>query len=521
LLSKSVSKKKGIGTPLNTIFSWLIKKRVHQIDLFKKHPFEVQQESLQKLVDAAKNTEFGKNHNFQNISNLAEYQEAVSLQTYADILPDIERIKKGEQNILWPTEVLWFAKSSGTTEGKSKFIPVSKEALLDCHYKGGKDLLGMYYTHHPETQLFKGKHLIIGGSAEINYLNQKSYFGDLSSIIVKNLPWWCEWRRTPSRDIALMSEWEEKLEKMAKSTVKEDVHILAGVPSWTLVLLHKIMKQEGVDNIADVWPNIELYMHGGVNFEPYRKQFEAIIRKPGMNYVQTYNASEGFFGIQDKVAGDEMLLMLDYGIYYEFIPMSSFDEPDPKVVNLEQVELNINYALVISTNSGLWRYVIGDTVIFTDLDPFRFRISGRTSNFINAFGEELIADNTNRAIAIACEIHKLDVVNYTVCPIYMDNQGSGGAHQWLIEFVTNPKDLDVFIKTLDTELKKNNSDYEAKRSKDLSLQEPIVNCVPSGTFYEWMRLNNKIGGQNKIPRLQNDRKFAEEILNISTTINPH
>jgi hypothetical protein len=316
-----------------------------------------------------------------------------------------------------------------------------------------------------------------------------------------------------------MSEWEEKLEKMAKSTVKEDVHILAGVPTWTLVLLHKILKQEGVDKIAEICPNLELYMHGGVKFEPYRKQFEAIIRKPGMNYVQTYNASEGFFGIQDRVAGDDLLLMLDYGIYYEFIPMSTFLDENPTVINLEQVELDANYALVITTNSGLWRYVIGDTVVFTDLQPFRFRISGRTSNFINAFGEELIADNTNRAIAIACELHQLDIVNYTVCPIYMDEVGNGGAHQWLIEFDNDPKDVPGFTATLDEELKKNNSDYEAKRTKGLSLQEPMINCLPKGTFYEWMRLNNKIGGQNKIPRLQNDRKFAEEILNISTTLN--
>ncbi len=507
-----------MGAPFNSIFSWLIKKRVHQIDLFKKHPVEVQNELLLSLTKDASQTEFGSKYNFSKIKSFKDFKSNVPLQSYDDILPFIERIKAGEQNILWPTEILWFAKSSGTTNQRSKIIPVSKESLQECHYKGGKDLLGLYYANHPQTRLFTGKHLIIGGSSEINYFNQKSYFGDLSAIIVKNLPWWCEWRRTPSKEIALMSQWEEKLDQMARETVKDDVRILAGVPSWTLVLLKKVLKQEKTDNILDIWPNLELYMHGGVNFEPYSNQFKAIIKSDNMNYVQTYNASEGFFGIQDLVRSDDMLLMLDYGIFYEFIEQGDWDKEQPETISIADVELGKTYALVISTNAGLWRYKLGDTITFTTLFPHRIKVVGRTSQYINVFGEELMIGNVEKAIEETCKTLKCSILDFTVCPIFMSTEDKGG-HQWLIDFEKAPENLEQFITHLDVNLQKLNSDYSAKRTNDLSLQKPTITVLKNGTFYEWLKLKSKLGGQNKIPRLQNDRIFAEEILSIDANRN--
>lgn len=506
-----------MGAPFNSIFSWLIKKRVHQIELFKKHPFEVQQELLSNLVMTAAETQFGKSKSFGSIRTTKEFQQNVPLQHYDDILPHVDRLKDGEQNILWPGEILWFAKSSGTTNQRSKLIPVSKESLQECHYKGGKDLLGIYYNNHPNTRLFAGKHLIVGGSSEINYLNQKSYFGDLSAIIVKNLPWWCEWRRTPSRETALLSQWEEKLSRMAKETVSEDVRILAGVPSWTLVLLKRILEENGTDNIFDIWPNLELYMHGGVSFTPYQQQFEEILPSSTMNYVQTYNASEGFFGIQDLVKSDDMLLMLDYGIFYEFIPKEEWSSSSPQTILLDEVEVGKPYEMVISTNAGLWRYRIGDVIEFTDNAPYRFKVIGRTAQYINVFGEELMIDNIENALAMTCETLKCSIKDYTVCPIFMSKERAGG-HEWLIEFEIAPASLQQFSVHLDVNLQKLNSDYAAKRSNDLSLQQPLVRVMKHGTFYDWLRAKNKLGGQNKIPRLRNNRDFAEEILASATIV---
>lgn len=505
-----------MGAPFNSIFSWLIKKRVHQIELFKKHPSEVQNELLLSLVDSASSTEFGLSKNFDKIHNLKDFKSSIPLQNYDDLHPYIERLKNGEHNLLWPGEILWFAKSSGTTNQRSKLIPVSKESLQECHYKGGKDLLGLYYNNHPQTKLFTGKHLIVGGSSEINFLNHKSYFGDLSAIIVKNLPWWCEWRRTPKREIALLSQWEEKLEKMARETVKDDVRILAGVPSWTLVLLKKILRENKAEHIHEIWPNLELYMHGGVNFTPYKSEFEKILPLPKMNYVQTYNASEGFFGIQDLVKSDDMLLMLDYGIFYEFIPKEEWDKPHPETIGLNEVELGKSYALVISTNAGLWRYQIGDVIEFTTKSPFRFKVTGRTAQYINAFGEELMIDNAEAAIAETCKSLNCSIRDYTVGPKYISNNNTG-AHDWLIEFDRAPRSIQQFTDHLDVNLQKVNSDYSAKRSNDLSLQKPIVTELKDGTFYAWLKANNKLGGQNKIPRLKNDRSFVDEILRIHSS----
>ncbi len=499
--------------PFNSIFSWLIKKRLHQIDLFRKYPVDVQDEVFIKLIETARGTEWGLKHGFKDIRSYQDFQNQVPLQTYDDLKPYIERTMRNEQNILWPTEVKWFAKSSGTTSGKSKFIPVTKEALEDCHYKGGKDLLGMYYHHHPTTKLFNGKHLIVGGSSEINTLSDGSYTGDLSAIIMKNLPWWCEIRRTPKKKIALMDDWEEKLDAMAHSTINQDVHILAGVPSWSLVLLNRILDITGADNILEVWPRLELFMHGGVSFGPYKSQYEKLIPRTDMNYVETYNASEGFFGIQDQPGVNEMLLMLDYGIFFEFIPMEDYDGVNSKkVLTLGEVEKDVNYAIVISTNGGLWRYLLGDTIKFTSIAPYRIQISGRTKFFINAFGEELIVDNVEKALEVACDRTHSAISEYSVGPVFMDAKGDQGAHEWLIEFKTAPEDMSFFTEILDNALKSLNSDYEAKRSGNFILKEPIIRSLPTGTFYDWMKKRGKLGGQNKVPRLSNNRDHIDSIL---------
>lgn len=500
--------------PFNSIFSWIIKKRIHQIDLFKQYPLEVQEELRLKLVESAKNTVWGKSHRFSTIKSYTDFKNAVPLQEYNSLFPFIQRAMDGELNVLWPKKTNWFAKSSGTTEAKSKFIPVTKDSLEECHYKGGKDLLALYYNNHPKRKLYNGKHLIIGGSAQINQLSTDSYFGDLSAIIVKNLPFWAEIRRTPSKEIALMSEWESKIEKMARSTINEDVLIIAGVPSWTMVLAKKVLEISGKSNLKEVWPNLELFMHGGVSFEPYKHEFQRLIPDKTMNYVETYNASEGFFGIQDQLDSNELLLMLDYGIYYEFIPMSSFEGVDSKeVCNLENIELHKNYALVISSNGGLWRYIIGDTIQFTSLKPFRFKITGRTKQYINTFGEEIIVDNAEKAIAFACEQTNSQLKEFTAGPIYMQ-AGQKGGHEWLIEFTKAPENKALFGSLLDEKLCELNSDYAAKRAYNLVLQAPLIQELPEGTFNKWLKSIEKLGGQNKVPRLSNNRQIIEEVIAI-------
>jgi hypothetical protein len=498
--------------PFNSIFAWMMKKRIHQIDLFRKYPLDVQNELLTQLISAAKNTEFGRENHFSEIKSYAEFKEKVTLNSYESLKPQIDRIIAGEQQILWHSETKWFAKSSGTSSARSKFIPVSKESLFDCHYKGGKDLLALYYENFPNRKLYNGKHLIVGGSAQINPIGIDSYLGDLSAIIVKNLPWWAEIRRTPSKEIALMSEWENKIEKMARETIEQDVYIIAGVPSWTYVLCKKILEISGKDNLKEVWPNLELFLHGGVNFEPYRNLFKELIPSDEMNYVETYNASEGFFGIQDVANSTELLLMLDYGIFYEFIPMSDYNGLDSSVIHdLSEVQLNTNYAIVISTNGGLWRYILGDTIQFTSLLPFRFKISGRVNNFINVFGEELIVENAERALANACNLLNCSVKNFTAGPVYLENN-SKGKHEWLIEFIESPASNAEFEQVLDAEIRKINSDYDAKRSHNLLLENLSVQQMNFGTFDAWLKSKGKLGGQHKIPRLSNDRKLIEEIL---------
>jgi hypothetical protein len=497
----------------NTLFSWFIKKRIHQIELFKKYPVEVQGELFPKLVDEAALTRFGLEHNFSNIRTLKDFKNAVPIRTYEEYKPYIDALREGEQNILWPSRLKWFAKSSGTTDARSKFIPVSKEALEECHYKGGKDLLAMYYHQRPNAKLYTGKTLVMGGSSKINSFNEEGYTGDLSAIIIQNLPIWVELKRIPSRDIALMENWDEKIEAMAAVAVEEDVSIIAGVPSWTLVLLKRVMELRGTDNIRDVWPNLELFMHGGVSFKPYREQFKKIIGGD-MNYVETYNASEGFFAIQDRLDADDLLLMLDYGIYYEFLPIEELHSKNPKTIGLEEVEIGQNYAIIISTNGGLWRYMVGDTVRFTSKFPFRVQVSGRTKHYINAFGEELMVENSDYAIEMASMATGAHVLEYTAAPIFMGDDARG-AHEWLIEFEKCPNDMEAFKRELDAALKRVNTDYEAKRSFDLNLKAPVIREVPKGTFYNWLKHNGKLGGQHKVPRLSNERHILEQVLNLS------
>lgn len=495
----------------NSILSWIMKQRIHQIELFIKYPIDVQEEWRRKLIYTAKDTVWGKKYNYTSIKSVEDFKQRVPLQNYETIKPYIERLRKGEQNLLWATDIKWFAKSSGTTNDKSKFIPVSEETLEECHFKGGKDLLSIYCNNHPETKIFNGKGLTLGGSHAINSFSNDSYYGDLSAVLIQNLPLWVEFIRTPEISVALMDNWEDKIEKMAKITLRENVTNISGVPTWTIVLAKRILEISKKNDLMEVWPNLELFIHGAVSFTPYIEQFHQLIPSSKMNYLETYNASEGFFGIQDTTDSDEMLLMLDYGIYYEFMPMTEIDAENPKTLILEEVKLNENYALVISTNSGLWRYVIGDTIKFTSLSPYRIKITGRTKHFINAFGEELIIENAEKALAHACEVTGAIVKEYTAAPIYFSEK-ENGAHEWLIEFEKPPDHLDYFTEVLDNALKSVNSDYEAKRYKNIALRIPVVRVMPPHTFYNWLKSKGKLGGQHKVPRLSNDRKYVEEIL---------
>lgn len=500
---------------LNSIVSWLMVKRLNQIDLFCKHPVETQQETFFNLIKKAKDTEWGKKYDYKSLLNkdIEEYQKRVPVQTYDEIRPYIDRVRKGEKNVLWSGDIRWFAKSSGTTSDKSKFIPVTKDVLENCHFRGGKDVLALYNRNNPKSKFFKGKGLVVGGSQQINKFDNKIYYGDLSAVLLENMPFWANLIRTPELSIALMEEWEKKIELMAKTTIKENVTSISGVPSWTLVLIKKIFEITGKNNLRDIWPNLELFIHGGVSFVPYREQYKKVIPSADMNYMETYNASEGFFGIQDDPNDDAMLLMLDYGVFYEFIPMENFEDENPKTLTIGEVELGKNYAMVISTNGGLWRYMIGDTVIFTSKNPYKIKISGRTKHFINAFGEELIIDNAEKALKVSCERTDAIIREYTAAPVFMGESNKGG-HEWLIEFEKHPNNLEHFIELLDTNLKAVNSDYEAKRYKSLSLEMPKVHAVAEGTFYNWLKMRGKLGGQNKVPRLANNRKYIDEILEM-------
>ena len=502
-----------ILSTFNTILTWAMKKRIHQMELFLLYPMDVQKEVLFGLIKKASNTEWGKKYDFKSITSIKDFQERVPISTYEQLFPYIERVMKGEKNILWSTEIEWFSKSSGTTNAKSKFIPVSPEALEDCHYKAGKDMLSMYVNNFPAKAPFTGRSLVLGGTHQINHLNPKTSYGDVSGVIMENLPWWAQIIRTPSLKVALLDKWEEKIDLMVKETKSQNVTSLAGVPTWTLILLQKMLENTGKKSILEVWPNLEWFAHGAVAFGPYRELFKQLIPSEEMNYQEVYNASEGFFGIQDDPHRNDMLLMLDYGIFYEFIPMEDWEEEHPKTLTIEEVELNKSYAVIISTNAGLWRYSIGDTVKFTSLKPHRIKISGRTKHFINAFGEELVIENADTAITFACHETGAVLNNYTAAPIYF-SEGQNGGHEWLIEFEKDPADFQKFCALLDSKLQEINSDYEAKRYQNIALSPPKVHSLAKGTFYEWMSKRNKIGGQHKVPRLSNTREYVEDILEM-------
>ncbi|NNF19423.1 MAG: GH3 auxin-responsive promoter family protein [Flavobacteriaceae bacterium] len=497
----------------NSIASWLLKKRYHQIELFIKYPAEVQQEVLQQLLDYAKDTEVGRKYGFDSITNYRQFSERLPILSYEEAEPMIERSRRGEHNIFWPTGIKWFAKSSGTTNAKSKFIPVSSEALEDCHYKSGKDLLCLYLNNNENSQLFTGKSLRLGGSKEL-YEDNGTFFGDLSAILIDNMPFWAELSSTPSSKVSLMGEWETKMQAIIKESIQENVTSLAGVPSWMLVLLNRVLEETGNKHLFEVWENLEVYFHGGVSFRPYRDQYDNLLPRKKFRYYEIYNASEGFFAIQDRNDADDLLLMLDYGIFYEFIPMDTYGTLQQHTLPLWEVEVNKNYAILITTNAGLWRYKIGDTVRFTSTDPYRIKITGRTKHHINVFGEELIIENTEEALKTICQKTGAEIADYTVAPIFMAGKEKG-AHEWLIEFRKPPEEIEYFTEVLDNALKSLNSDYEAKRYNNMTLNRPKIHIARPNLFYDWLKSKGKLGGQHKIPRLSNDRVYVDELLQMN------
>jgi hypothetical protein len=493
-----------------SIVRWFFSNRIRQIEHFKKYPVETQHESLMKIVAGAASTEWGKEYDYSSIRSVRDFQSRVPVRTYEEYLPYIERLRKGESNLTWPGDIRWFAKSSGTTSAKSKFIPISKESLWGCHYQAAKDILALYTLNNPRTKVFSGKALTLGGSNKINQFSNKSIYGDLSAVLIRNAPFYVEFVRTPKQKIALIEDFEEKLELITKATVHQNVTSFSGVPSWYLTLIKYVLTYTGKSSLLDVWPNLEVFFHGGISFTPYREIYKKLIPGDQMHYMETYNASEGFFGIQDDPSRSDMLLMLDYGIFYEFIPSDQLNSGSPRTYTLGEVEKGVNYAIIISTNGGLWRYLIGDTIVFTDTNPYKFRISGRTRHFINAFGEEVIVDNADKALEAACKGTGAIISEYTAGPVYM-GEASKGTHEWIIEFEKAPDDLSRFTDLLDDTLKSINSDYEAKRHKDINLVRPVVRSAPQGTFNLWLKSKNKLGGQNKVPRLSNTREFIEEL----------
>ncbi|PCJ91942.1 MAG: hypothetical protein COA50_15930 [Flavobacteriaceae bacterium] len=497
----------------NSIASWLLKKRYHQIELFLKYPEEVQEEVLNQLIHFAKDTEVGKAYNFNDITSYNTFAERVPIVSYEEVEPMIERARRGEQNIFWPTTIKWFAKSSGTTNAKSKFIPVSTESLEDCHFKSSKDLLCLYLNNNENSQLFTGKSLRLGGSKEL-YEDRGTFFGDLSAILIDNMPFWAEMSSTPSSKVSLMSEWESKMEAIIEESIQENVTSLVGVPSWMLVLINNVIEKTGKNHLFEVWENLEVYFHGGVSFNPYKDQYKNLLPGKSFNYYEIYNASEGFFAIQDRNNADDLLLMLDYGIFYEFIPMDVYKTAMQITIPLWEVKVGKNYAVVITTNAGLWRYKIGDTIKFTSINPYRIKVTGRTKHHINVFGEELIIENAEEALKNVCKKTAAEIKDYTAAPIFMEAKEKG-SHEWIIEFRKTPADVDYFTELLDNALKSLNSDYEAKRYNNMTLKMPKVHVARQNLFYDWLKSKNKLGGQHKIPRLSNERAYIEELLQMN------
>lgn len=495
---------------LSPAISRLARWRYSRIEDWMNEPVLAQREVLQELVTHGQYTEIGRKYGMKDIFKLSDFKKAVPIHEYEDLQPYIERLMEGEQNLLWNTPVYWFAKSSGTTSSKAKFIPITDESLEENHYQASKDVVTAYYNYNPDSDLLTGKGLVIGGSHTIHKINEEAHYGDLSAVLLQNSPFWSEWIRTPDLSIALLDNWEVKIEKLAQSTIKENVTSISGVPTWTLVLIKRILEITGKANLKEVWQNLELYLHGGVSFTPYKDQFHRLIGG-NINYLEMYNASEGFFAAQNIPAQDGMLLFLNHGIFYEFMPVEEYGKDDPQTIGLKDVEVGNNYAIVISTSGGLWRYLVGDTVQFVSTAPYKVKVTGRLKHYINAFGEELIVDNSDKAIAIACLKTNAVVNDYSAAPVYF-NDNSNGAHEWLIEFEKKPENLQQFVYELDDALKSVNGDYEAKRFKDIALRMPVVHPLQKGVFNAWLKNKGKLGGQHKVPRLCNERTYIEDIL---------
>lgn len=478
-----------------------------------REPAVVQSEQLAGLVSTGEGTGYGKKYGIRAGMDYGRYASSVPVTDYETLAPYIDRAKHGEENVLWPGVTKWFAKSSGTTGSRSKFIPVTEEGLDGAHFQGPRDVIAFFTAAYPESRVFSGKTLTLGGSKRIEKEGETAYSGDLSAILIENTPSWANLRRVPSVETALIPDFNLKVQRICEETSGQNVTSFAGVPSWNLVMFNKILEITGKDNILEVWPDMELFIHGGMNFKPYREQYRRLIPSPDMKYMETYNASEGFFSIADDPSREDMLLMLDYGIFYEFIPLQTVSDPST-AVPLEGVKTGVNYAMLITTDNGLWRYMLGDTVEFTSLAPYRLRITGRTRHYINAFGEEVVIDNAENAVREACDATGAEIAEYTVAPVYMEGGGKG-AHEWVIEFRTPPSDMGKFTRSLDDALRKVNSDYDAKRTNDSTLDMLRIDTVPEGTFYRWLALQGKIGGQNKVPRLYNDRTFVEQLLTVA------
>lgn len=499
---------------LTSIFSRFFLPRQKELERYDTEPEALQNIVMRHLLAHGRDTEYGRKHLFGSINSYEKWCKNIPVNTYEELKDDIERMRHGEKSVLWPGGVQWYAKSSGTTNDKSKFIPVSPEGLKRVHYAGGRDAVALYLRSNPGSRMFDGKGLILGGSHAPNYNLRDSLVGDLSSILIENINPLVNLVRVPKKDTALLSDFEEKRDRIARETFRKNVTNLSGVPSWMLSVLVHVLEISGKKHLEEVWPNLEVFFHGGIAFTPYRHQYEQLITKPDMHYMETYNASEGFFGLQDDLSDPAMLLMLDYDIFYEFIPMDEFGKENPTVVPLSGVEVGKNYAMLISTSCGLWRYVIGDTVRFTQKYPYKFVITGRTKHFINAFGEEVVVDNAEKALAHACRMTQTEVSDYTAAPVFMDNHAQC-RHQWLIEFGKEPADIDGFVKLLDAKLQEINSDYEAKRFKDITLQLPEVVVARKGLFNDWLKSKGKLGGQHKVPRLSNNREIIEQLLQMN------
>lgn len=504
-------------TIVNSAFNWYYKKRYKEIEHIMRHPHDAQLQIFKQLINSGRSTEWGKKHGFENIRNPHDFQKNVPVQDYESLKPYIQRMMDGEKHILWPGRVEMFSKSSGTTSAKSKFIPVSQENFDGCHIKGTWDTMTIIYDQIPDCSIFSGKNFLMAGNHSLYKPGSKTIYGDVSALMVKNMPIIAKPFLEPDFDIVFRDDWESKIKLMTEVACRPDVapmiKMIGGVPTWTIVFFRHILEYSGKSNILEVWPNFEVYIHGGVNIEPYRNQLAQLLPSEKVKFVEVYNASEGYFGTQLYLDDDDMLLLANNGAYYEFVPMDQWHEENPKAIPLDEVELGKSYAMLISTNAGLWRYLIGDTVMFTSKSPYKIKITGRTKQFVNAFGEEVMVANTDKAIAQACKEMNAIVAEYTVAPIYFQNSGKGG-HEWLVEFEKAPDDIQAFNSLLDHKLQMINSDYEAKRYKDMALTQLRLRPLPKGTFLGWMKHRGKFGNQNKVPRLANNRQYVEEILSF-------